>query len=103
MLRPIPGLAQTPSEEGRLGTRMELFALDSEYDYDPVWARCVELKVAATFHTGLRERDVHSITNYVYNHIGFVGNSHARLAKALFMAASPTASPPFASDSSKVA
>ncbi len=85
VLRPIPGLAQTPSEEGRLGTRMELFALDSEYDYDPVWARCVELKVAATFHTGLRERDVHSITNYVYNHIGFVGNSHARLAKALFM------------------
>src|SRR5271167_2866425 len=25
-------------------------ALDSDYDYDPVWAKCLELKLAPTFH-----------------------------------------------------
>ena len=27
----------------------DVLALDSEYDYDPVWAKCVELKVSPTF------------------------------------------------------
>ena len=31
-----------------------MLGLDSEYDYDPVWAKCVELGVAPTFHTVAR-------------------------------------------------
>ena len=30
---------------------LDTFCLDSEYDYDPVWAKCVELKVPPTFHS----------------------------------------------------
>ena len=48
-----------------------MLALDSEYDYDPVWAKCVELKIAPTFHSasrGLGFRQSHS--NFTYNHIG---------------------------------
>src|SRR5262249_4109212 len=31
--------------------RLDTFGLDSEYDYDPFWARCVELGVAPLSHS----------------------------------------------------
>jgi predicted TIM-barrel fold metal-dependent hydrolase len=64
----------------------DLLAIDSPYDYDPVWAKCVELKIAPTFHSsssgqGLRN----SPNNFVYNHIGhFAAAGHA-VAKAIFL------------------
>jgi predicted TIM-barrel fold metal-dependent hydrolase len=81
--RPIP-LAN--SEAGRAAQWLDTFCLDSEYDYDPVWARCVELKVAPTFHSlsmGIGFRS--SISNYMYNHIGHFAASGEALCKALFM------------------
>ena len=45
--------------------------LDSVYDYDPVWQRCVELGVSPTFHTAAMGWTVRaSVSNYVFNHIG---------------------------------
>jgi predicted TIM-barrel fold metal-dependent hydrolase len=64
----------------------DVLAIDSPYDYDPVWAKCVELKIAPTFHSsgngfGLRN----SPSNFVYNHIGhFAAAGHA-VAKAIFL------------------
>ena len=64
----------------------DVLGFDSEHDYDPVWAKCVELGIAPTFHSagqhqGLRK----SPTNFVYNHIGhFAAAGHA-VAKALFL------------------
>ena len=64
----------------------DVLALDSPYNYDPVWAKCVELKIAPTFHSsssgqGLRN----SPSNFVYNHIGhFAAAGHA-VSKAIFL------------------
>jgi predicted TIM-barrel fold metal-dependent hydrolase len=65
--------------------RLDLLALDSDHDYDPVWARCVELGVAVTAHSpaqghGLRT----SSSRYMYNHIGNFGAAGDAFAKALF-------------------
>ncbi|MBV8083708.1 MAG: amidohydrolase family protein [Chloroflexi bacterium] len=60
--------------------------LDSPYNFDPFWARCVELGVAVTNHGGSRDwADRASVTNFTYNHIGhFAQNGHV-FAKGLFL------------------
>ncbi len=66
----------------------DTFGLDSEYDYDPVWARARELKYAATFHGGLGHmptQNFTSISNYSFNHIGAFGARMHTLVKSLFM------------------
>jgi hypothetical protein len=74
-LRPVPGLGQ----------RADFFGLDSEYDYDPVWAKCVALRVAATFHSSTPLRGGRSVTNYTHNHLGTVAQGQEALAKSLFL------------------
>ena len=63
--RPLDG-------DGPRGARwVDAFGPESPYDYDPVWAKCVELGVAPTFHSsamGFGSRM--SQSNYVFNHIG---------------------------------
>ena len=62
------------------------FGLDSTYDYDPVWQKCRELGIAPAFHSsamGWQNRA--SISSYVYNHVGMLGESHHTLAKSLFL------------------
>jgi len=49
--RPIPALVRKAPELARQLCWFDVFALDSDYDYDPVWARCVELGVAPSFHS----------------------------------------------------
>jgi predicted TIM-barrel fold metal-dependent hydrolase len=64
----------------------DAYGLDSDYDYDPVWAKCMELKVAPTFHStsiGLGMRA--SISNFVYNNIGNLAASGEIVCKSLFM------------------
>jgi len=60
--------------------------LDGPYDYDPLWAKAVELGVAITTHTGgVGWPDRNSPTNFVYNHIGhFAAGAHA-VAKGVFL------------------
>ena len=72
-----------PATNG-VGPWTDVLALDSVYDYDPVWRRCVELGVAVTSHSasmgvGLRQ----SATRYMYNHIGNFAASGEAFAKAL--------------------
>ena len=73
-------------ETARYTFRLDTFGIDSEHDYDPVWKRCQELGVAATFHSpgeGWGSRT--SISNFVYNHIGHFGAAGEATAKSLFM------------------
>ncbi len=70
---------------GRAASRLELFALDSDYDYDEVWAKCMELKVAPAFHSIVQGMGADSVSNYVYNHIGLLAVAHLTVCKALFM------------------
>jgi len=80
-------LRSTPGHEGDRAARwVDGLGLDSAYDYDPVWARCVELGVSPTFHsTGIGFGSRTSPTNYVANHIGnFAAGSEAVLRSLLF-------------------
>ena len=82
----------------------DTFGTDSEYDYDPVWAKCRELGVSPSFHSAaMGWQNRRSISSYVYNHVGMLGESHHALAKSLSWVASPAASPSSTSASSKAA
>jgi len=84
--RPLAAQDGGSSEPPRAPFWIDTYCLDSEYDYDPVWAKCVELGIAPTFHSlsmGIGFRA--SISNYMYNHIGHFAASGEALCKALFM------------------
>ncbi|MEM7408911.1 MAG: amidohydrolase family protein [Myxococcota bacterium] len=67
-------------------TRIDTLGLDSEYDYDPLWARCVELGVSPASHTpGMGWGARRSVSNYMYNHIGSFGASMEAFCKSLFL------------------
>lgn len=84
--RPIPMVAEKYPEAARYTSWIDNFCIDSQYDYDPVWAKCVELKVAPTYHSGTMGTGTRgSVTNYMYNHIGHFAAAGEALAKALFM------------------
>jgi predicted TIM-barrel fold metal-dependent hydrolase len=74
-----PALARFTVSYDQLG-------IDSPYDYDAVWQKCRELKMAPTFHTGGRSFGLrNSPSNFTFNHIGhFAAAGHA-VAKALFL------------------
>jgi predicted TIM-barrel fold metal-dependent hydrolase len=84
--RPIPALArQAPHLASHL-TWMDNLCLDSQYDYDPVWAKCLELKLTPTFHSfGLSWGMRTSISNFVYNQIGHFAAAAEGICKALFL------------------
>lgn len=84
--RPIPVIARTTPELAPYAYWLDTLCLDSAYDYDPVWAKCVELKVAPTFHSGAQGWvGRNSISNYMYNHIGHFAAAGEAVCKAMFM------------------
>src|SRR5262245_28804302 len=65
---------------------VDTFGIDSAYDYDPVWAKAIELKLPLTAHTaGIGASDRASISNFVFNQIGHFAASGGALAKSLFL------------------
>ena len=73
-------------EEAMFHERQDVFGLDSDYNYDPFWAKCVELKVAPTAHSsGQGWESRRSTSNYVFNHIGSFAIAQEPLAKALIL------------------
>ena len=88
--RYVGQVAEEQKNEPRWGsgtrTRMDNLCIDSEYDYDPFWRRCVELKVSPLTHTpGQNWGSRTSLTNWVYNHIGNFASTMEASSKALFM------------------
>ena len=84
--RPVPAVAKHTPEAGRYAQWHDTLGLDSEHDYDPVWAKCVELGIPPSFHSassgiGLRT----SISNFVYNHIGHFAAASEAVCKSIFM------------------
>ncbi|MCU1372898.1 MAG: Amidohydrolase [Actinomycetia bacterium] len=72
------------------GTWLDNLIVDSLYDYDPVWQRCIELGVAPTFHTaaaGWGSRT--SPSSYVFNHIGMFATGCEAMARAMFLGGVP--------------
>ena len=84
--RPIPKVSREHPDLDTVVTRLDTFVIDSEYDYDPFWAKCVELKVApGAHHGGMGWGSRRSISNYMYNHIGHFAAASEALCKSLFM------------------
>ena len=84
--RPIPAIERSSPEIARLATWPDVFGIDSAYNYDPVWSKCVELGVMPTFHAGTRGAAFRrSPTNFVYNHIGHFAVAGEAVAKGLFL------------------
>lgn len=87
--RPLPG-----HEGSRAARWIDTLAHDSIHDYEPVWAACERLGVAATFHSsgqGWGSRT--STTNYVYNHIGSFAAAGEAAARSLVFGGVPTRHP----------
>jgi len=85
VIRPIPEVVRRAPEAARYSYWVDNLCLDSAHDYDPLWAKCVELGVAPTFHSvsmGWGSRT--STSNYMYNHIGHFGAAGEALCKAMF-------------------
>jgi predicted TIM-barrel fold metal-dependent hydrolase len=84
------GLVSRPSPGGNGGRYWDALALDSDYDYDPVWKKCEELKIVPTFHTstlnfGYRTQR----SNFTYNHVGHFAAGCEAMCKAMFMGGVP--------------
>lgn len=81
VLRPAPG-----HDDVRAARWVDGLGLDSAHDYSPLWARCVELGVAPTFHsTGIGFGSRTSPRSYVANHVGnFAAGSEAVARSLLF-------------------
>ncbi len=83
--RKVEAVANDP-ESSRFGVWYEVFGVDGLYDYDPVWAKCRDVKIAPTFHsTGSAQALRNSPTNFVYNHIGHFADAGHAAAKGIFL------------------
>ena len=86
VLRPIPSIERQYPGASRSASFLDTFCIDSEFDYDPVWAKCEKLKVVPTFHaSGMGWGSRTSISNYMYNHIGNFAAAGEAMCKSLFM------------------
>jgi hypothetical protein len=84
--RPIPAAVAGGIDRQNAAWYWDTIALDSPYDYEPFWQRCVELGVAVTQHSGSgRWQDRASISNFTYNHIGHFAESNHAFARGVFL------------------
>ena len=88
VLRPIPAVHRAHPEVFPDACWLDTYGIDSEYDYDPFWAKCQELKVAVSAHSGtqpLLPMYGRSISNFSFNHIGNHAYHQGLLCKSIFM------------------
>ncbi len=84
--RPIPKFHREHPELDGVIDRLDTLGIDSDYDYDPVWAKFVELKVAVTSHSGTQGWGTRrSISRYMYNQAGHFAEGGDIFAKSLFI------------------
>ena len=79
--RPLPG-----HNEARAARWIDSFGPDEPFAYDAVWERCLQLKVAPTFHSsamGWGSRT--SLTNYVFNHLGNFATGGEATCRSIFL------------------
>ena len=85
MRRRVPALEEEHPDASKFVEWYDVIGIDSPHDYDPVWAKCRELRVAPSFHNGARSILLrNSPSNFCYNHIGHFASAGHAVAKALF-------------------
>jgi predicted TIM-barrel fold metal-dependent hydrolase len=86
MRRKVAALAEENPEASKVVDWYDVVGLDSDHDYDPVWRKCLELKIAPSFHNGARSILLrNSPSNFCYNHIGHFASAGHAVAKAIFL------------------
>ncbi len=84
--RPIPSVARKCPEAANRAFWLDTYGLDSDYDYDPVWAKCVELKISPSFHSnGYGWGSRMSTSSFIYNRVGHFAAAGEALCKSLFL------------------
>jgi predicted TIM-barrel fold metal-dependent hydrolase len=86
--RPVKAAAQAYPGSERITRWLDSYGMDSEYDYDPFWQRCVDLQVAIGAHSpgfGSAFGTRRSISSYLYNHMGHFADAGEAITKALFL------------------
>ena len=84
--REVPAVKDGDEDGTKLGRWYDVLGLDSAYDYDPLWAKCLELGVAPTFHSAGRGYALRrSPSNFTYNHIGHFASTAEAICKAMFL------------------
>ena len=74
-----------PGAVAGYGWWFDAFGEDSEYDYDPVWAKAIELGLPlATHHGGFGFTNNSNTNNFMQNHLGHFANAANLLCKSLF-------------------
>ncbi len=95
--RPIPALERAHPEAFPHAAYFDSYGLDSFFDYDPVWRKFQELKIAVTSHGGVGLRYLplgrRSPSNYMFNHIGGHAYQQGELCRSLVFGGVPARFP----------
>jgi predicted TIM-barrel fold metal-dependent hydrolase len=84
--RVIPGVEQVNPGLAHRFPRLDFFGLDSQHNYDKVWAKCVELGFPVMLHSfAIGFSDRVSPTNYMNNHMGMFAAAQEAACRALFL------------------
>jgi hypothetical protein len=84
--RPVQAVAERWPDASRWALWLDTFGIDSEHDYDVVWETCRELGISPTFHSSaMGWSNRRSVSSYVYNHVGMMGEAHHATAKSLVL------------------
>src|SRR6516225_11888489 len=88
--RPIPLISRKYPDAARFAYTLDVYGIDSDYDYDPFWSKCQEFGIAPTFHSlGYTWGSRQSYSNYVYNHVGSFAASAEAICKGLLLGGVP--------------
>ncbi|MGH7779297.1 MAG: amidohydrolase family protein [Candidatus Binataceae bacterium] len=98
--RPIPALHEKHPDAFPNAAYFDNYGLDSFHDYDPVWRKFIELRIAVTSHGGVGLRYLplgrRSPTNYMFNHIGGHSYQQGELCRSLIFGGVPARFPKLA-------
>src|SRR5260370_39201013 len=83
--RPTLALEEEQPEAEKFVECYGPIAMYSEHDYEQVWQKLRELRIAPSFHNGARSILLrNSPSNFCYNHIGHFASASEAMAKAIF-------------------
>lgn len=84
VLRPVPKPEKDPAAIAE-SYYYDCFGIDSPHDYDPVWRKCIEMRIAPTFHSAPIGRGTRaSISRHQYNQLGGFAEGGEAVSKSLF-------------------
>jgi predicted TIM-barrel fold metal-dependent hydrolase len=84
--RPIPEVLEKAPELARYAVWMDTLCMESPYDYDPLWQRCVDYGIAVTAHSPSVGYGSRVVTNhYIHNHVGSFAAAGEAFAKAVVL------------------